>query len=101
MTFVSSVSGIEGLKAEDVLPVILLLQLNYYSKDMVEFQTLAIFVETNGFPDKLVIIESVPKIGFVTKNNIDTLKDSGIAPKITLSNLTSSNRVEIYRFNKK
>lgn len=100
-TFVSSVSGIEGLKADDVLPVILLLQLNYYSKDMVEFQTLAIFVETNGFPDKLVIIESVPKIGFVTKYNIDTLKDSGIAPKITLSNLTSSNRVEIYRFNKK
>jgi len=101
LTFVSSVSGIEDLKAEDVLPVILLLQLNYYSKDMVEFQTLAIFVETNGFPDKLVIIESIPKIGFVTKNNIDTLKDSGIAPKITLSNLTSSNRVEIYRFNKK
>ena len=53
-------------------------------------------IEVDGAPEKLVIIESDPEKGFVTENNIDILKRSGIAPKIT-----SSDRVEIYRFNKK
>lgn len=100
LNFVSSVSGISPLTAEDVLPIILLLQLNFYSKDMKEFQTLAVFVETKGFPDKLAIIESTPGKGFVTEKNIGILKKAGIAPKITFSRLTSANRVEIYKFNK-
>ena len=94
--FVSSIVDIKYLGAEDILPIILLLQLDYYSKKMVEFQTLAVFIEVDGAPEKLVIIESDPEKGFVTENNIDILKRSGIAPKIT-----SSDRVEIYRFNKK
>jgi hypothetical protein len=101
LDLVSSISKINSLTADDVFPVILLLQLNFYSKDMSEFQTLAVFIEEKGFPDKLVILESIPGIGFVTKNNIDILKTAGIAPKITFSKLTSANRVEIYRFNRK
>ena len=96
MGFVSSIVDIKYLGAEDILPIILLLQLDYYSKKMIEFQTLAVFIEVDGAPEKLVIIESDPEKGFVTENNIDILKRSGIAPKIT-----SSDRVEIYRFNKK
>jgi cytidyltransferase-like protein len=101
LDLVSSISKIDSLTADDVLPVILLLQANYYSKDMDEFQTLAVFVENKEFPDKLAIIESTPGIGFVTKNNIDILKKAGIAPKITFSSLTSANKVEIYRFDRK
>ena len=101
LDLVSSISKINSLTADDVFPVILLLQLNFYSKDTREFQTLAVFVEEKGFPDKLVILESIPGIGFVTKNNIDILKTAGIAPKITFSKLTSANRVEIYKFNRK
>jgi hypothetical protein len=101
LDLVSSISKIDSLTADDVLPVILLLQTEYYSKDMEEFQTLAVFVENKEFPDKLVIIESTPGIGFVTKENIDILKKAGIAPKVTFSSLTSANKVEIYRFDRK
>jgi hypothetical protein len=41
-------------------------------------------------------VEADPEKGFVTEGNIEVLKNAGIAPKIT-----SSDRVEIYRFNKK
>jgi hypothetical protein len=101
LDLVSSISKIDSLTADDVLPVILLLQANYYSKEMDEFQTLAVFVENKEFPDKLAIIESIPGIGFVTENNIGILKRAGIAPKVTFSSLTSANKVEIYRFDRK
>lgn len=84
------------LTAEDILSVILLLQLDYYSNYSKEFQILAVFIEDNSSPEKLVIVEADPEGGFVTEKNIKVLNRSGIAPKVT-----SSDRVEIYRFNKK
>ena len=95
LTLVSDLSGIESPTAEDILPIILLLQLDYYSKEMEEFQTFAIFIEREDAPDKIVILDSKGKT-FVTPENIETLKNSKVAPKIT-----SSDRVEIYMFNKK
>jgi len=93
---VGEITGIEPIGAEDILPIILLLQLNYYSGDLEEFQVFAVFVEDNGFPDKLLIVESNPESGFLTRENIGAIERSGIAPKIT-----SSNRAEIYKINKK
>lgn len=95
LELVSDLSGIKNPTAEDVLPIILLLQLDYYSKELEEFQTFAIFIEKEDAPDKIVILDSNGKT-FVTSENIKTLKDSKIAPKVT-----SSDRVEIYMFNKK
>jgi hypothetical protein len=95
LNLVSKLSGIESPTAEDILPIILLLQLDYYSKEMEEFQTFAIFIEREDAPDKIVILDSKGKT-FVTPENIETLKNSKVAPKIT-----SSDRVEIYMFNKK
>lgn len=93
---VSLISKIDSVKATDILPIILLLQLNYYSKNCLEFQTLAIFDESDRAPEKIIIVESDSNKNFVTNDNIDILKKSGIAPKIT-----ASDRVEIYKFNKK
>ena len=95
LNLVSKLSGIENPTAEDILPIILLLQLDYYSKELEEFQTFAIFIEREDAPDKIVILDSRGKT-FVTPENIETLKNSKIAPKVT-----SSDRVEIYMFNKK
>jgi cytidyltransferase-like protein len=95
LNLVSNLSGIESPTAEDILPIILLLQLDYYSKEMEEFQTFAIFIEREDAPDKIVILDSRSKT-FVTPENIETLKNSKVAPKVT-----SSDRVEIYMFNKK
>jgi hypothetical protein len=95
LTLVSDLSGIENPTAEDILPIILLLQLDYYSKELEEFQTFAIFIEREDAPDKIVILDSKGNT-FVTPENVETLKNSKVAPKVT-----SSDRVEIYMFNKK
>ena len=92
---VSLASGIENPTAEDILPIILLLQLDYYSKDLKEFQTFAVFIEKDDAPDKLVIIDS-SRGTFLTSNNIEIVKNSKLAPKVT-----ASDRMEIYMFNKK
>lgn len=93
----SSLSGIENPTADDILPIMLLLQLDYYSKKSSEFQTFAVFIERDNAPDYIVIMESNPKQKtFMTTENVKVLKESKIAPKIT-----SSDRVEIYMFNKK
>ena len=93
----SQISGIEDPTAEDILPIMLLLQLDYYSKQLKEFQTFAVFIEKDNAPDKLVIIDSEPgEKTFLNRKNVETVKESKIAPKIT-----SSDRVEIYMFNKK
>ena len=96
LEFLSSIARVKPLTADDILPVILLLQLDHYSKSTKEFQILAVFIEIDGSPEKIVIVEADPEKGFVTEGNIEVLKNAGIAPKIT-----SSDRVEIYRFNKK
>jgi hypothetical protein len=75
--------------------------LDYYSKKIEEFQTFAIFIEREDAPDKIVILDSkiIPPNTdgtFVTRDNINSLIESKIAPKVT-----SSDRVEIYMFNKK
>jgi hypothetical protein len=93
----SRLSGIENPTADDILPIMLLLQLDYYSKKTSEFQTFAVFIERDNAPDYIVIMESNPKQKtFMTTENVKVLKESKIAPKIT-----SSDRVEIYMFNKK
>lgn len=96
LDFVGETSKIKPAGAGDILPIILLLQLNFYSGDLEEFQVFAVFIENNGFPDKLLILESNSDSGFLTRKNIESIEKSGIAPKIT-----SSNRAEIYRINKK
>jgi len=95
LSLVSDLSGIKSPTSEDILPIILLLQLDYYSKGLEEFQTFAIFIEREESPDKIVILDSSDET-FVTLENIKALKNSKIAPKIT-----SSDRVEIYMFRKK
>ena len=93
----SRLSGIENPTADDILPIMLLLQLDYYSKNSLEFQTFAVFIERDNAPDYIVIMDSNQKQKtFLTAENIKVLKESKIAPKIT-----SSDRVEIYMFNKK
>jgi hypothetical protein len=67
-------TGLTGLKGEDILPVILLLQVNYYSKSEGNFSILGIFVENDDeSPTELVILEAMydPK-RFLTKENIET-----------------------------
>ena len=124
--FVKFVERITGLKIDKIseghktkykiddliLPIILLLQLNYYSGqfgkspdevsteysilgDETSFSMLAVYIEDDGAPDKLVLLDSNSTDGFLTHKNILTLKESGIAPKIT-----ASDRMEIYRFEK-
>jgi hypothetical protein len=95
LTLVSDLSGIETPTSEDILPILLLLQLDYYSKELEEFQTFAIFIEREDAPEKIVILDSNGKT-FVTPENIEALKKSQVAPKVT-----SADRVEIYMFNKK
>ena len=93
----SRLSGIENPSADDILPIMLLLQLDYYSKKSSEFQTFAVFIERDNAPDKIVIIDSnLKEKTFLTPENVSVLSNSKIAPKIT-----SSDRVEIYMFNKK
>jgi hypothetical protein len=87
---VSEISGVENPGAEDILPIILLLQLDYYSKDLREFQTFAVFIEKGELPEKLVILESDEKT-FLSQENISILRESKLSPKVT-----SSDRVEIY-----
>ena len=95
LELVSEVSGIKNPTAEDVLPIFLLLQLDYYSGDLKWFQTMTVFVERDEAPDYLIVLES--KGGtFVTPENIQTVKDSSLTPKVT-----ASDRVEIYIADKK
>jgi cytidyltransferase-like protein len=101
LKMVEELSGIKNPQSKDILPIILLLQLDYYSKKIEEFQTFAIFIEKEDAPDKIVILDSeiIPPSQegtFVTPDNINALIESKIAPKVT-----SSDRVEIYMFNKK
>jgi hypothetical protein len=95
LDLVSNLCGIEKLSSNDILPIIFLLQLDYYSKELEEFQTFAVFVEKEEAPDKIAILDSNDKT-FVTLENIEALKNSKISPKVT-----SSDRVEIYMFRKK
>jgi hypothetical protein len=97
----SSVSGIQNPTSEDILPIILLLQLDHYSNNLTEFEILGIFIETGGDPDKIQIIKGDKERGtFLTQNNLKSLKKSQVAPKITYSKVISGNRMEIYRFDK-
>ena len=85
----------KNLSAEDVIPIFLLLQLDHYSNKLEQFDTLAVFIEKNGAPDYIVIMEAGNK-GFVNDENIKIVKRSKLFPKVT-----SSDRVEIYMSDKK
>ncbi len=91
----SRISGIKNPDPEDIIPIFLLLQLDYYSKDLKEFQTFCVFVEKNNTPVNILIIDS-NKGTFLSRKNIDSVKESRISPKVT-----SSDRAEIYIYNKK
>ena len=80
---------------EKLICSFLLSQLDYYSKEREEFENLAIFIEESGFPEGIVLIDSNEN-GFITEPNLQRLKTHKIYPKIT-----SSNRMEIYRFKEK
>ena len=89
-------SGLTGLTPEDFLPILLLLQLNYYSDSQKKFSMLALFVEDDdNNPIEMAILDSKGPKGFLTEDNIKTLKAAEIAPKIT-----ASDKMEIYRFKK-
>ena len=89
-------SGLTGLTPEDFLPILLLLQLNYYSESQKKFSMLSVFVEDDdNNPIEMAILDSKGPNGFLTKENIETLQSAGIAPKIT-----SAGKMEIYRFKK-
>jgi cytidyltransferase-like protein len=92
--YMENETGLKGLIAEDILPVILLLQVNYYSKSEGNFSMLGIFVENDDeSPTDLLILNSEDDTKrFLTEKNIETLKAAGIAPKIT-----ASDRAEIYK----
>ena len=97
----SSVSGVQNPGPDDILPIILLLQLDHYSQNLKEFQVLAVFIEDDGSPDMIQIIKADEGKGtFLTEANIETLKKSQVSPKVTYSKLISGNRMEIYRFDK-
>jgi hypothetical protein len=95
LNLIRSLSGIKGAEPEDILPILFLFQLNYYSKNLEEFQTFCVFVERADSPDKMIILDSFGET-FLTGENIKTLKLSGLTLKVT-----SSDRAEIYMFNKK
>lgn len=93
MFLLSSLSGLKELKSDDVLPLLFLFQLDYYSKGLEEFQTFCVFVEKHDAPDKIILIDSKNKT-FVSSKNIQTLKESELTLKVT-----ASDRAEIYMFN--
>ena len=96
LTEMENKSGLTGLTPEDFLPILLLLQLNYYSDYQKKFSMLSVFVEDeDNNPVEMAILDSKGPNGFLTKENIETLKSAGIAPKIT-----ASDKMEIYRFKK-
>lgn len=84
-----------GGDGENLICCFLLSQLDYYSKQSEEFQSLGIFLENNGFPDGVLLLDS-DESGFINEKNLSYLKEHRIFPKIT-----SSNRMEIYMFDKK
>lgn len=87
----------ESNTGRDFISLILLEQLNYYSKSVLLFQTLAIYIENKDkFPSYLVMLDSLPDSGFISKKNIEILRSSDISPKIT-----KKKRMEIYIFNTK
>jgi cytidyltransferase-like protein len=95
LSYLSEVSGITSPTADDILPIILLLQLDHYSDNLSKFETFAVFAEKDESPERIVILDSDGKT-FLSPDNIRIIKESRIFPKIT-----SSDRMEIYIFNKK
>jgi hypothetical protein len=87
----------ESNKGRDFISILLLEQLNHYSKDASLFQTLAVFIEDKEkLPTHLVMLDSNEKLNFNTPKNIEILRSSDIVPKIT-----KKKRMEIYTFNTK
>jgi hypothetical protein len=88
-------TGKNTIEPDDILPILFLFQLNYYSKNLKEFQTLCVFVEDEDFPDRIIFLDSSEET-FLTEKNIKTLKLSNLTLKVT-----ASDRAEIYIANKK
>ena len=80
---------ISNLGVDDVLPLLLLFQLNYYSNSLKNFEVFCVFVERGNSPSSMVIIDSEGK-NFISQKNLNTVRKAGLAPKIT------TKRVEIY-----
>jgi cytidyltransferase-like protein len=86
----------EKYPGKSFISLLLLEQLNYYSKNSILFQTLAVFIENkNKLPNSLVMIDSVEN-NFISSKNVSSLIESDIIPKIT-----KKKRMEIYTFDNK
>jgi cytidyltransferase-like protein len=85
---------VKNIQIDDVIPLLLLFQIDHYSYRCKNFKALAVFVEVDGSPEEMVLIECFPYEegeNFVTQKNLNTVKNAGLAAKIT------SKRPEIYK----
>jgi cytidyltransferase-like protein len=74
----------------DIGAALICKQLDWYSESQ-GFEVLAIFVENDGFPEKLAILDG--RNGFMTKKNFEILKESRISPRVV------QGRMDIYNSN--
>jgi len=90
----SGEAQVQNIQIDDVIPLLLLFQIDHYSYRCQNFRALAVFVEVDGSPEEMVLIECSPYEDgehFVTQKNLNTVKNAGLAAKIT------SKRPEIYK----
>jgi len=90
----SGEAQVQNIQIDDVIPLLLLFQIDHYSYRCQNFRALAVFVEADGSPEEMVLIECSPYEDgehFVTQKNLNTVKNAGLAAKIT------SKRPEIYK----
>jgi hypothetical protein len=75
----------------DIGPALICKQLEWYSEAQ-GFDTIAIYVENQGFPEKLALLDGVSG-GFMSRKNFDILKSTNIQPRII------QGRMDIYSKN--
>lgn len=75
----------------DIGPALICKQLEWYSESQ-GFDTIAIYVENDGFPEKLALLDSISG-GFMNRKNFDILKSTNIQPRII------QGRMDIYSKN--
>ena len=73
--------------SSDIGPALICKQLDWYSESQ-GFDVLAIYVENNGFPEKLALLDG--RGGFMNRKNFDILKQNHIQPRVT------QGRMDIY-----
>lgn len=74
----------------DISAALICKQLDWYSESQ-GFEVLAVFVENEGFPEKLAILDG--RNGFMNRKNFEILKESRISPRVV------QGRMDIYNSN--